>query len=340
MTVLKRILFSTLAVAALAAGSVASAATLDTVKQKGLLTCGSSTGVAGFSLPDDKGVWAGIDVDYCRGIAAAIFGDPTKVKYIPLNAKDRFTALQSGEIDVLVRETTWTSSRDSSQGLIFAAVNFYDGQGFLVRKKLGVSSAKELNGASICVQQGTTTELNLSDYFRTNGMKYDSVTFAGVDETVKAYESGRCDAFTDDSSGLYAERLKLADPEDSIILPEIISKEPLSAEVRQGDDQWLNIVRWTQYAMVAAEELGITSKNADDMLKSENPDIRRLMGIEGEQGKGFGLPNDWAYKIVKTVGNYGEVFDRNVGDGSKLKIKRGLNALWSKGGLQYSPPIR
>ena len=269
-----------------------------------------------------------------------MFGDATKVKYVPLNAKDRFPALQSGEVDVLVRNTTWTGSRDSSQGMIFGAVNFYDGQGFMVRKKLGVASAKDLNGASICVQQGTTTELNLADFFRTNGMKYDSIAFAGGDETVKAYESGRCDAFTDDQSGLYAERLKLADPDDSIVLPEVISKEPLASAVRQGDDQWLNVVKWTQYAMIDAEELGVTTKNVDEMLKSENPDIRRLLGVEGDIGKGFGLPNNWAYSIIKQVGNYGESFDRNVGEASKLHIKRGLNALWSKGGLQYAPPIR
>ncbi len=337
---LKQTIATLIAAAAVTVCSTAFAGTLDTVKGKGFLTCGANTGLAGFGLPDDKGQWTGLDIDYCRGIAAAVFGDPAKIKYIPLNAKDRFTALQSGEVDVLVRNTTWTSSRDSSQGLIFAATNFYDGQGFMVRKKLGVASAKDLNGASICVQQGTTTELNLSDYFRTNGMKYDSVAFAGEDETLKAYESGRCDAFTTDSSGLYAERLRLADPDEHIVLPEIISKEPLAAAVRQGDDQWLNVVKWTHYAMITAEELGVTSKNVDDMLKSENPDIRRLLGVEGDQGKGLGLPNDWAYKIIKTVGNYSEVFERNVGDDSKLKIKRGLNALWSKGGLQYAPPIR
>ena len=337
---LKTSLATLTAALAFAVCSAASAGTLDTIKQKGILTCGVNTGLAGFGLPDDQGKWTGLDVDYCRGVAAAVFGDVSKVKFIPLNAKDRFTALQSGEVDTLIRNTTWTSSRDAAQGMIFAAVNFYDGQGFMVRKKLGVASAKDLNGASICVQQGTTTELNLSDYFRTNAMKYDSVTFAGEDEVIKAFESGRCDALTDDSSGLYAERLRLADMDDYIILPEIISKEPLASVVRQGDDQWLNVVKWTQYAMVDAEELGVTSKNVDDMMKSDNPDIRRLLGVEGDQGKGLGLPNDWAYKIVKTVGNYGEVFDRNVGEGSKLKIKRGLNALWNKGGLQYAPPIR
>ena len=239
--------------------------------------------LAGFGLPDDKGQWNGLDVDYCRAIAAAVLGDTTKIKFVPLNAKDRFTALQSGEVDVLVRNTTWTATRDSAQGLIFGTTNFFDGQGFMVRKKLGVASAKDLNGASICVQQGTTTELNLSDYFRTNGMKYDSVAFAGEDETLKAYESGRCDAFTTDSSGLYAERLRLTDPDENIVLPEIISKEPLASVVRQGDDPWLNVVRWTHWAMVTAEELGVTSKNVDDMMKSENPDIRRLLGVEGRE---------------------------------------------------------
>ncbi|WP_425374318.1 amino acid ABC transporter substrate-binding protein [Lichenihabitans psoromatis] len=337
---MKKRLFASLMVAALAASTaVASAATLDTVKQKNVLTCGVNPSLAGFGIPDDKGQFTGLDVDFCRAVAASVLGDPTKVKFIALNATDRFTALQSGEIDLLARNSTWTSSRDQ-QGMLFGPVNFYDGQGFMVRKKLGVSSAKDLNGASICVQQGTTTELNLADYFRTNGMKYDSVAFKGEDETLKAYESGRCDAFTTDSSGLYAERIRLVNPDDHIVLPEIISKEPLSPAVRQGDDQWFNIVRWTHYAMVSAEELGVTSKNVDDMMKSDNPDIRRLLGVEGEQGKGFGLDKAWAYNIIKTVGNYGEVFDKNVGDGSPLKIKRGLNALWNKGGLQYAPPIR
>ncbi|WP_425373694.1 amino acid ABC transporter substrate-binding protein [Lichenihabitans psoromatis] len=337
---MKKRLFASLMVAALAASTaVASAATLDTVKQKNVLTCGVNPSLAGFGIPDDKGQFTGLDVDFCRAVAASVLGDPTKVKFIALNATDRFTALQSGEIDLLARNSTWTSSRDQ-QGMLFGPVNFYDGQGFMVRKKLGVSSAKDLNGASICVQQGTTTELNLADYFRTNGMKYDSVAFKGEDETLKAYESGRCDAFTTDSSGLYAERIRLVNPDDHIVLPEIISKEPLSPAVRQGDDQWFNIVRWTHYAMVSAEELGVTSKNVDDMMKSDNPDIRRLLGVEGEQGKGFGLDKAWAYNVIKTVGNYGEVFDKNVGDGSPLKIKRGLNALWNKGGLQYAPPIR
>ncbi|MCW6507557.1 amino acid ABC transporter substrate-binding protein [Lichenifustis flavocetrariae] len=322
-----------------AGATFAQAGTLDTVKGRGQLICGANTALAGFGIPDSSGNWTGLDVDFCRAVAAAVLGDPTKVKFIPLNAKDRFTALQSGEVDVLSRNSTWTSSRDN-QAMLFGPVNFYDGQGFMVRKKQNVSSAKELDGASICVQQGTTTELNLADYFRTNKMKYDSVAFQDEDTVLKAYESGRCDALTTDSSGLYAERLRLTAPDDHMVLPEIISKEPLSPAVRQGDDQWFNIVRWTHYAMLTGEELGVTSKNVDDMMKSENPDIRRLLGVEGDQGKGFGLGNDWAYNIIKKVGNYGEVFDRNVGEGSPLKVKRGINALWNKGGLQYAPPIR
>ena len=320
--------------------SAATAGTLDTVKSKGVLSCGANTGLAGFGIPDDKGQWTGLDVDVCRAIAAAVLGDSKKVKFVALDAKNRFTALQSGEVDVLSRNTTATSSRASTLGLIFGPVNYYDGQGFMVKKKLNVASAKDLNGASVCVQQGTTTELNLADYFRSNNMKYESVAFQSEDETLKAYESGRCDAFTTDASGLYAERLRLASPDDNIVLPEIISKEPLAPSVRQGDDQWYDVMTWSVYAMITAEELGVTSKNVDDMKKSDNPNIRRLLGVEGDVGKGFGLPNEWAYNIVKQVGNYGEVFDRNVGDGSPLKIKRGLNALWNKGGLQYAPPIR
>ena len=324
----------------IASGAGAQAGTLDTVKSRGMLTCGVSTGVAGYSLPDDKGNWTGLDVDVCRAVATAIFGDSTKVKFLALDAKNRFPALQSGEIDMLSRETTWTSSRESQQGFLFAPVVFYDGQGFMVKKKLGVSSAKDLGGASICVQQGTTTELNLADYFRTNNMKYEPVAFQSTDETIKAYDSGRCDAFTDDTSGLYAERVRLSNPDDNVILPEVISKEPLAPAVRQGDDQWFDVVRWSVYAMINAEELGVTAKNVDDMMKSDNPNIRRLLGLESDQGKALGLSNAWAYNIVKQLGNYGDMFDRNVGEGSALKIKRGLNALWNKGGLQYAPPIR
>src|ERR1700744_75876 len=317
----------------------ANAGTLDQVKARGQLICGSNPGRAGFGLPDDQGVYKGLDVDECRAIAAAIFNDPMKVKFLPINAKDRPTILAGGEIDVLIRNTTWTLSRETG-GMFFTGVNFYDGQGFMVRKKLNVTSAKQLDGASICVQQGTTTELNLADYFRANNMKFEPVVFATDEETVRAYDSGRCDAYTTDSSGLYAERLKLAAPDDNTVLPEIISKEPLGPSVRKDDIQWFQIVQWTHYAMITAEELGVTQANVDEKLKSDNPAIRRLLGVEGDFGKGLGLTNDWAYRIIKLVGNYGESFDRNVGDGSPIKIKRGLNALWSKGGLQYAPPIR
>lgn len=337
---MKRVLSIVALTAAVFAVQSASAQTLKQVKDRGILNCGSNTGLAGFGLPDAQGKWTGLDVDTCRAVAAAVLGDASKVKFVPLSAKDRFTALQSGEVDMLARNTTWTSSRDTQLGLNFAGVNYYDGQGFMVRKALKVNSALELNEASVCVQQGTTTELNLADYFRANNMKLKTVTFASSDEAIKAYDSGRCDAFTTDASGLYAERLRLANSADHIVLPEIISKEPLGPAVRHGDDQWFDVVKWTYFAMLNAEELGITSKNVDEMLKSTSPDVKRLLGAEGNFGEQLGLPKDWAYKIVKLVGNYGEVFDRNVGAGSPLKIDRGLNKLWSKGGLQYAPPVR
>jgi general L-amino acid transport system substrate-binding protein len=318
----------------------ASAQTLATIKNRGELICGANGTLAGFGLPDPQGNWTGFDVDFCRAIAAAIFNDPTKVKFVPLTAKDRFTALQSGEIDVLSRNTTWTLSRDTSLGLDFVAVTYYDGQGFMVRRALKVNSALELNGAAVCVQQGTTSELNLADYFRANQMQLKTVTFATGDEARKAYESGRCDAYTTDSSGLYGERQKLAVPGDHIVLPEIISKEPLTPAVRHGDSQWTDIVRWTHFAMVDAEELGVTKANVDEKLKSDDPETRRMLGAEGQYGEALGLTNDWVYRIVKHVGNYGEVFERNIGQGSPLKIVRGLNALWTKGGLQYGPPFR
>jgi len=338
---MKRVVFS-VAVAAIlaAAASAASAQTLNTIKTRGSLNCGANGTLAGFGLPDSQGRWTGLDVDLCKAIAAAIFNDPSKVKFVPLTAKDRFTALQSGEVDVLARNTTWTSSRDTSLGLNFTAVNYYDGQGFLVRKSLKVNSALELNDAAVCVQQGTTTELNLADYFRANKMKLKTVTFATADEAIKAYDASRCDAYTTDVSGLAGERLRLANSDDHIVLPEVISKEPLGTVVRHGDDQWFDIVKWTHYAMVNAEELGITKANVDDQGKSDNPDVKRLLGTEGKHGEALGLPNDWAVRIVKHVGNYGEVFERNVGQGSPLKIPRGLNALWNKGGLQYAPPVR
>jgi general L-amino acid transport system substrate-binding protein len=338
---MKRVsLVLTLALAAGLASEAADAQTLKTVKDRGMLSCGVSQGLPGFSAPDDKGNWTGLDVDLCRAVAAAIFNDPTKVKYVPLSAKDRFTALQSGEIDVLSRNTTWTVSRDTSLGVNFTGVTYYDGQGFLVRKSLKVNSALELNSASICVQTGTTTEQNLADYFKGNNMKYEVIAFASADETVKAYESGRCDVFTTDVSGLYAERLKLAVPADHSVLPEVISKEPLGPLVRHGDDQWFDIVKWTLFAMIDAEELGVTQKNVDDMAKSDKPELKRVFGTDGNLGEQLGLTKDWVSRIVKAVGNYGESFDRNVGAGSKLGIARGLNALWNKGGIQYAPPIR
>jgi general L-amino acid transport system substrate-binding protein len=326
--------------ASLLATGASAQATLNSVKQKGFLTCGSNTGLAGFGQPDAQGNWTGLDVDLCRAIAAAIFDDPTKVRFIPLAAKDRFTALQSGEVDVLSRNSTATMSRDTQLGLDFPVINYFDGQGFMVRKKLGVSSAKELNGASICTQQGTTTELNLADYFRANNMKYEVVAFATSDETFKAYDAGRCDAFTTDASGLYAERLRASAPDDHIVLPEIISKEPLGPAVRHGDNQWGDIVRWTHNAMLNAEELGVTKANVEQMKTSENPEIKRLLGTEGKFGEAIGLTNDWAVRVIKHVGNYGEVFEKNVGEGSRLKIKRGQNAQWTKGGLQYGIPVR
>jgi general L-amino acid transport system substrate-binding protein len=315
------------------------ATTLDAVRARGQLICGVNPGLPGFAMPDDKGHWTGLDVDYCRALASTIFDDPGKVKFIALDAKSRFTALQSGEIDVLARDSTWTEQREADLGVLFTATNYYDGQGFMVRKSANVSSATDLDGASVCVQQGTTTELNLADFFRSHGMKFEGVAFANGDETLKAFDSGRCDAFTTDVSQLYGQRLKLSKPDDDLILPDVISKEPLSPAVRQGDDRWYLIASWTQFAMVGAEDLGVDSKNVDAQLKSDNPDIRRLLGAEGDFGKGLGLTRDWAYRIVKRVGNYGEIFDRDVGAGSPLHIKRGLNALWNKGGLMYAPPI-
>ncbi len=331
-------------VAALFAASAAKAQTpantLNQVKARGILQCGVGTGLAGFALPDAQGNWTGLDADFCRGLAAAIFDDPKKVKFIPLSSKDRFTALQSGEVDLLARNSTWTMSRDTSLGLNFGPVNYYDGQAFMVRKKLNVSSALKLEGASVCTQQGTTTELNVADFFRKNNMKYEVVTFSTNDETVKAYESGRCDAFTTDASGLYAERLRLTDMDLHFILPEIISKEPLAPVVRHGDDQWFDIIKWTHYAMLNAEEFGITKANVMAQVNSTNPEIKRLLGSEGKFGEATGLTNDWAVRIIRHVGNYGEIFEANVGSGSRLKIARGQNNLWTNGGLQYAPPVR
>jgi general L-amino acid transport system substrate-binding protein len=327
--------------AAASSGTAQAGAIFDAVKNKGFVQCGVSTGLAGFSNPDDAGNWSGIDVDVCRAVAAAVFGDTDAVKYTPLTSKERFTALQSGEVDVLSRNTTWTLNRDSAQGLDFVGVTYYDGQGFMVPKSLGVKSALELDGASVCVQTGTTTELNLADYFRANNMSFTPVVFERPDEARTAYEQGRCDAYTTDQSGLYAQRTGLTNPDDHIVLPEVISKEPLGPVVRHGDNEWGDVVRWSLYAMVDAEDLGVTSQNVDDMkANSTNPEVRRLLGVEGDMGKGLGLPNDWGYQIVKQVGNYGEIFERNVGMSTPLKIERGLNAQWKDGGLQYAIPIR
>src|SRR5438445_8053452 len=337
---MKRIVTMLAVAAALSFAASAFAQTLTTVKQRGNLVCGVSQGLPGFSTPDDRGNWTGLDVELCRAVAAAIFNDANKVKFTPLSAKDRFTALQSGEIDVLSRNSTWTLSRDTSLGANFTGVTYYDGQGFLVKKALKVNSALELNSASVCVQTGTTTEQNLADYFKGNNMKYEVIAFGTNDEAVKAYESGRCDVFTTDVSGLYSDRLKLANPADHLVLSDVISKEPLGPMVRHGDDQWFDIVKWTLFAMVTAEELGITQKNVDEMAKSDKPEMKRVFGTDGNLGEQLGLTKDWVSRIVKAVGNYGETFERNVGGGSKLGIARGLNQLWNKGGIQYAPPIR
>jgi general L-amino acid transport system substrate-binding protein len=327
-------------VAVLAAATAAGAATLDDVKARGTLNCGVTTGLAGFAAPDDQGKWKGLDVDMCRALAAAIFGDDTKVNYVPTNAKERFTALQSGEVDLLARNTTWTFSRDTDLGFEFIGTNYYDGQGFMVRKSLGVSSALELNGASVCVQTGTTTEKNLADYFRSNNLELKSVVFETNEQARQSYDEGRCDAYTTDASGLAAERSVLSVPDDHIILPEIISKEPLGPLVRHGDNAWGDIVRWTLNAMIIAEEFGITQANVDEMKSSDNPEVRRLLGVEDKMAAMIGLNDDWAYNIVKLVGNYGESFEANVGLKTPLGLARGLNQLWSKGGILYAPPFR
>jgi general L-amino acid transport system substrate-binding protein len=321
-------------------GTVLADTTLEAVKKRGFLQCGVNTGLPGFSHADKKGRWSGLDVDICRAVAAAVLGDAEKVRFTPLTAKERFTALQSGEIDLLSRNTTWTLTRDSSLGIHFAGVSYYDGQGFMVNKGLGVKSARELDGAAVCILSGTTTELNLADYFRTHKMQYQPVVFDTGDQTVKGFEAGRCDVLTSDQSQLYGLRIKLAKPESAMVLPEVISKEPLGPVVRQGDDQWFNIVKWSLYAMLNAEELGVGSANVEAMKSSGNPAVRRLLGLEGIKGKGLNLADGWAYDIVRQVGNYAEVFERNVGQGSPLKIQRGLNALWKDGGIHYAPPIR
>jgi general L-amino acid transport system substrate-binding protein len=316
------------------------AQTLKAVKERGSLNCGVSQGIYGFSAADDSGSWSGFDVDLCRAIAAAIFNDASKVTFIPLSTLDRFARLRAGEVDVLSRNSTWTLSREAEMGLSFAAVTYYDGQGFLVRNARNVASALELDGAKVCVQSGTTTEINLSDYFRANQMTYEPVILATTADVRQAYDSGRCDVITSDVSQLYAERLKLAHPDDHVVLADVISKEPLGPAVRQGDDQWLSIVKWTHFAMINAEELGVSRKTVEEAGKSEKPDVKRLLGREGDYGEQLGLTRDWVIRIIRLVGNYGEVFERNVGVESRLTIPRGLNQLWTAGGIQYAPPVR
>ena len=325
-------------VAMVLAGAAQAQTTLDAVKAKGFVQCGVNTGLAGFSQPDSKGVWRGIDVDVCRAVAAALFGDAGKVRYTPLTAQQRFPALQSGEVDVLSRNTTWTVTRDTSLGLNFVGVNYYDGQGFMVPKKLNVKSAKQLNGATVCVQPGTTTELNLADYFRANRMRFKPVVIEKLEEVLNAYFAGRCDVFTTDVSGLVSTRGSRAPkPDDHVILPEVISKEPLGPAVRHGDDRWFDLVKWSLFAMIEAEETGLTSKSIDQALASKDPAVQRFVGASGDIGKMLGLDNRWAYNIVKQVGNYGESFDANL---KPLGFERGINALWTQGGLMYAPPIR
>lgn len=321
--------------------SAAGAATLDTVRGRDVIQCGVSQGAPGFSTVNDKGEWTGMDIDFCRGLSAAVFGDAAKVKFTPLSSKERFTSIQSGDVDILARNTTWTMSRDGGGiGLSFIGVLYYDGQGFMVKKSLGVESGDKLAGAAVCTNAGTTTELNIADFFRARNAKYDIVTFEKSDEAVAAYVAGRCDVYSTDISGLYGYRLRLAAPADHVVLPDVISKEPLGPAVRQGDDQWFKIARWVLFAMINAEELGVTSKNVDEMKNSPNPEIKRLLGAEGDFGEKLGMPKDWGYQVIKAVGNYGEMFDRNLGAGSPLNIKRGLNNLWNKGGILYAPPIR
>ncbi len=324
------------------------ASTLESVKAAGKVKCGVNTGLAGFAAPNDQGVWAGLDIDLCKAVAAAVFGNADAVEYKPLNAEQRFTALQSGEVDVLSRNSTWTLSRDSQLGLDFVGVNYYDGQGFMVRKDLGISSAKELKGATVCVQEGTTTEKNLGDFDKQYGLGTQPVKFKESDQARSAYDEGRCDAYTTDASGLAAERTGLKAPADHIILPEIISKEPLGPVVRHGDSQWADIVRWSHYVMLIGEEKGITSANVDDVkaknangVEGADAEVQRMLGIvDGKMGEGLGLSGDWGYNILKQVGNYSEAFERNVGKNTPLGLERGLNALWTQGGLQYAPPIR
>jgi general L-amino acid transport system substrate-binding protein len=316
---------------------------LDALKSRGTLVCGVNTGLPGFSSADSQGRWSGLDVDLCRAVAAAVLRDASKVRYVPLTSQQRFTALQAGEVDMLARNSTWTLTRDASLGLHFAGVNFYDGQGFMVLKSLNVKNLRDLRGATVCVEAGTTTELNLADFSRANNLNLRPVVFADVASTTAAYFGGRCQAYTTDMSGLAAYRANEAPkPEDHVILTELISKEPLGPVVRQGDDEFYNIVKWVHNVMLEAEELGITQANVDQLrASSTNPTVRRILGAGNEDsGRLLGLDKDWAYRIIKAVGNYGEAFERNVGSGSNIKLERGLNALWNKGGLQYAPPVR
>ncbi len=316
-------------------------ATLKAVKERGYLICGVNGQLPGFSYVDQEGKWSGFDVDFCRALAAAIFGDPDKVQYRPLTAKERFTALQTGEIDVLIRNTTWTLTRDAELGANFVATTFYDGQGFMVPKDSGIQSLKDLNGARICVATGTTTELNLADVMAAEGLEYEPVVFETADQVFAAYEEGTCDAVTTDKSGLVSRKAVLKEPEAHIILPETISKEPLGPVVRHGDDQWFDIVQWTVFATFAAEEYGVTSQNVDQVkAETKNPEVKRLLGVEGEMGQKLGLSDDWAYNIIKLVGNYAEIYERNLGPGTPFNLPRGLNASYIDGGLLYAPPFR
>jgi general L-amino acid transport system substrate-binding protein len=338
-------LFIGLAVAALVAAiaiiyELYDTRTLKRTIRRGEVLCGVNTGLPGFSIPDDKGNWTGFDVDFCRAVAAAIFDDPKKAKFVPLDANERFKELQSRKVDILSRNTTWNMSREENYDLYFPAVAYYDGQGFMLPRSRNIDSALDLNNSKVCVQAGTTTELNLADHFRANNMKYEEVKLPRLDEVVKAYESGKCDTLTADVSQLYALRVNLTKPSDHVILPDVISKEPLAPVVRQRDDDWMMIVKWTLYAMINAEELGVTSQNIDEALKSKKPDVMRLVGTEGTYGEDLGLTKDWAVRVIRHVGNYGEVYERNVGSESKLHIPRGLNQLWTGGGILYAPPIR
>ena len=334
------VLTAVTAVFFLVGAGMAAAGTLEDVKKRGALRCVVSTGIAGFAYPDKSGVWKGFDIDFCRATAAAVIGDASKIKAVTSTGKTRFTKLNSGEGDVLWRNTTITFSRDVGVKLRFHGVNYYDGQGFMVPNKLGVKSAKELDGASVCIQTGTTTELNLADYFHANGMKYEAVTIETNDEARQNYVAGRCDVYTTDASGLASTRSTFTDPQNHTILPEIISKEPLGPATRHGDDQWSDIITWVLNATVTAEEKGVTQANVDKMKGSKDPEILRLLGVEGSQGEELGLSKDWAYQIIKQVGNYGEIFERNIGKKTPIGLARGLNDLWTRGGLQYSPPFR